>query len=48
MKRALQSPQAMAQLVDRLTDSMKTKPVLDLNQKIVEIICEKKNYNDNA
>jgi hypothetical protein len=37
-----------AQLAFRLTDSMKTKPVSDLNKKLVEIICNKDNYNTKA
>jgi hypothetical protein len=44
MKRALQSPTEMAILVDRLTDSMKTKPILDINQKLTEIISNPANY----
>ena len=48
MKRALQSPVETAILLDRLTDSMKTKPVSDVNKKITEIICTKENYKDSA
>lgn len=44
MKRALQSPTEMAILVDRLTDSMKTKPVLDINQALTAIISNPDNY----
>jgi len=38
----------MAQLADRLTDSMKTKPIMDLNQKLTAIVCNKENYNAKA
>jgi len=48
MKRALQSPVETALLLDRLTDSMKTKPITDINKKITEIICKKENYNTKA
>ena len=39
VKQALQSPAETAALLDRLTDSMKTKPVLDLNQVLTELLC---------
>jgi hypothetical protein len=45
IQQALQSPEMAARLVFRLTDSLKTKPVSDLNKKVVEIICNKDNYN---
>jgi hypothetical protein len=45
IQQALQSPEMAARLVFRLTDSLKTKPVSDLNKKLVEIICNKDNYN---
>lgn len=48
MKRALQSPVEMAALVDQLTDSMTTKPKLDLNKVLTKVICTKDNYNQNA
>src|SRR5439155_12123581 len=48
MKQALQSPAQQAALIDRLTDSMKTKAVTTLNKKLVEIISTKENYKDNA
>lgn len=48
MKQALQSPAHQAALIDRLTDSMKTKAITTLNKKIVEIISTKDNYKDSA
>jgi hypothetical protein len=48
MKQALQSPAHQAALIDRLTDSMKTKAITTLNKKIVEIISTKANYKDTA
>ena len=48
MKQALQDPEHQTLLIDRLVDSMKTKAVVALNRKIVEIISDKDNYNDNA
>ncbi|KLL04013.1 MAG: hypothetical protein MRERV_8c050 [Mycoplasmataceae bacterium RV_VA103A] len=48
MKQALQGPAHQAALIDRLIDSMKTKAVITLNKKIVEIISDKQNYNDQA
>ena len=48
MKQALQSPAHQTALIDRLTDSMKTKAITTLNKKIVEIISTKDNYKDSA
>jgi len=48
MKQALQSPAHQAALIDRLVESMKTKAIVALNKKIVEIISTKDNYKDNA
>jgi hypothetical protein len=48
MKQALQSPAHQAALIDRLIDSMKTKATVQLNKKIVEVICNKDNYKDSA
>jgi hypothetical protein len=48
MKQALQGPAQQAALVDRLIDSMKTKAIITLNKKIVEIISTQDNYNDKA
>jgi len=48
MKQALQSPAHLSALIDRLIDSMKTKAITVLNQKIVEIICDKNNYKNSA
>jgi len=48
MKQALQGPAHQTALIDRLVDSMKTKAITNLNKKIVEIISDKDNYNDNA
>jgi len=48
MKQALQSAVHQTALIDRLIDSMKTKAITALNSKIVEIISDKDNYNDNA
>lgn len=46
MKQALQSPAHQAALIDRLTDSMKTKAITALNKKIVSIISNKENYKE--
>jgi hypothetical protein len=48
MKQALQGPEHQQALIDRLIDSMKTKAITQLNRKIVEIISNQENYNDNA
>jgi hypothetical protein len=48
MKQALQSPAHQAALIDRLVESMKTKAIVALNKKIVEIISTKDNYKDSA
>jgi uncharacterized protein YktA (UPF0223 family) len=48
MKQALQSPAHQTALIDRLTDSMKTKAITTLNKKIVEIISNQDNYKDSA
>jgi hypothetical protein len=48
IKQALQSPAHEAALLDRLTDSMKTKAQLVINETIDEIISTKDNYGDNA
>src|SRR5437763_1890377 len=48
MKQALQSPAHLTALIDRLVESMKTKAVIALNSKIVEIISHKDNYKDSA
>ena len=48
MKQALQSPAHQVALIDRLTDSMKTKAITTLNKKIVELISTKDNYKDSA
>jgi hypothetical protein len=48
MKQALQSPAHQAALIDRLTDSMKTKAVTVLNKKLVQIISTKENYKDDT
>jgi uncharacterized protein YktA (UPF0223 family) len=48
MKQALQSPAHQTALIDRLIDSMKTKATVQLNKKIVEVICNKDNYKDSA
>jgi len=39
VKQALESPAETAALLERLVDSMKTKPVLDLNQVLTELLC---------
>lgn len=46
MRQALQSPAHEASLIDRLVDSMKTQGQVKLNNKIVEIICDKDNYKE--
>jgi len=48
MRQALQSPAHEAALIDRLMDSMKTKATLAINEKIVEVLSDKDNYNANA
>jgi hypothetical protein len=48
MKQALQSPAHLSALIDRLIDSMKTKAILMLNKKIIELISTKDNYKDSA
>jgi len=48
MKQALQSAQHQNLLIDRLIDSMKTKAITVLNDKIVDIISDKDNYNTKA
>jgi len=48
MKQALQSPAQQAALIDRLTDSMKTKAITALNKKLVSIISDKDNYKENT
>jgi uncharacterized protein YktA (UPF0223 family) len=48
MKRALQSPEMTAELIERLVDSMKTKPLLDITKKLTEIICDENNYKASA
>ena len=48
MKQALQSPAHLTALIDRLIESMKTKAIVALNGKIVEIISDKGNYKDEA
>jgi len=48
MKQALQSPAHQAALIDRLTDSMKTKAITRLNKRIVSIISDKDNYKENT
>jgi len=48
MKQALQGPEHQTALIDRLVDSMKTKAITVLSKKIVEIISNKDNYNDEA
>jgi uncharacterized protein YktA (UPF0223 family) len=48
MKQALQSPAHQTALIDRLTDSMKTKAVVVLNKKIAGLIATKDNYKDSA
>ena len=48
MKQALQSPAHHSALIDRLIDSMKTKAITVLNQKLVEIISTQDNYKDSA
>jgi len=47
IKKALQGPEQEASLLERLTDSMKTKPILDINEKIAEIISNTSNYRKN-
>jgi len=39
VKQALQSPAETAALLERLVDSMKTKPVLDLNHVLTDLLC---------
>jgi uncharacterized protein YktA (UPF0223 family) len=48
MKQALQSPAHQTALIDRLTDSMKTKAITTLNKKLVSIISDKDNYKENT
>jgi hypothetical protein len=48
MKQALQSPAHQTALIDRLIDSMKTKAIVVLNKKLVEIISTKDNYKTSA
>ena len=48
MKQALQSPAHQTALIDRLIDSMKTKAIVMLNKKLVEVISTKDNYKDSA
>jgi hypothetical protein len=48
MKQALQTPAHLSALIDRLIDSMKTKAITQLNKKLVELICDKENYKDEA
>jgi hypothetical protein len=48
MKQALQSPAHQTALIDRLIDSMKTKAIVMLNKKLVELISTKDNYKDSA
>jgi predicted Zn-dependent protease len=48
MKQALQSPAHLSALIDRLIDSMKTKAITALNKKLVEVICDKDNYKEEA
>jgi hypothetical protein len=48
MKQALQSPAHLSALIDRLIDSMKTKAIVVLNQKIAELIATKEHYKDSA
>ena len=48
MKQALQSPAHQAALIDRLTDSMKTKAITTLNKKIVSLISNKDNYKEDT
>lgn len=48
MRQALQGPVQEAILIDRLVDSAKTQAQLKLNEKIVEVICDKDNYRENT
>lgn len=48
MRQALQGPTQEATLLDRLVDSMKSQAQLKLNEKLVEIICNKDNYKENT
>jgi hypothetical protein len=48
MKQALQSPAHLSALIDRLIDSMKTKAIVVLNRKLIEVISTKDNYKDSA
>jgi hypothetical protein len=48
MKQALQSAAHQTALIDRLIESMKTKAIIALNNKLVEIITDKDNYKDTA
>jgi hypothetical protein len=48
MKQALQSPAHLSALIDRLIDSMKTKAIVVLNRKLIEVISTKENYKDSA
>lgn len=48
MQQAQESPEKAAQLAFRLNDSLKNKPISDLNKAIVKFICTKDNYNTKA
>jgi len=48
MKRALQSPELMAELSERLIDSMKSQATKDIRKKVLELLCKKETYNDQA
>jgi len=48
MKQALQSPAHLSALIDRLIDSMKTKAIVVLNRKLIEVISTKENYKNSA
>jgi uncharacterized protein YktA (UPF0223 family) len=48
MKQALQSPAHLSALIDRLIDSMKTKAIVVLNKKLIEVISTKENYKNSA